>query len=74
MTTRLPLSTLVSMHVGVEKLFTYFDSLPKPWTDEQWKVRHDMIAVRSYLDTYVKLALAGESMEIVNTDVKTTGE
>jgi len=74
MTTRLPLSTLVAMHVEVEKLFSQWDALPKPWSSEQWQLRHDMTIPRSYLKTYVTLALAGESIEIVNTDVKTTGE
>jgi hypothetical protein len=74
MTTRLPLSTLVAMHVEVEKLFAKWDAMPKPWSAEQFQMRFDMIDTRSYLRSYVNFALAGESIEIVNTDVKTTGE
>ena len=74
MSIQLPLSTLVEMHVQVEKLFAQWDALPKPWTNEQWQLRHDMCVTRSYLKTYVTLALAGESMEIVNPAVTVTGE
>jgi len=74
MSIHMPLSTLVEMHVQVEKLFSQWDALPKPWSSEQWQLRHDMTIPRSYLKTYVTLALAGESMEINTTDVKTAGE
>jgi hypothetical protein len=74
MSTQLPLSTLVEMHVQVEKLFSQWDALPKPWSPEQWQLRHDMCVTRSYLKTYVTLALVGESMEIVNPAVTVTGE
>jgi hypothetical protein len=74
MSIHMPLSTLVEMHVQVEKLFSQWDALPKPWSSEQWQLRHDMTVTRSYLKTYVTLALAGESMEIVSPDVTTTGE
>ena len=74
MSTQLPLSTLVEMHVQVEKLFAQWDAMPKPWSNEQWQLRHDMCGTRSYLKTYVTLALAGESMEIYTTAVTTTGE
>jgi hypothetical protein len=74
MSIHMPLSTLVEMHVQVEKLFSQWDALPKPWSPEQWQLRHDMTIPRSYLKTYVGLALAGESMEIVSPDVKTSGE
>jgi len=74
MSIHMPLLTLVAMHVEVEKLFSQWDALPKPWSSEQWQLRHDMTIPRSYLKTYVTLALAGERIEIVNTDVKTSGE
>lgn len=65
MTIQIPLSSLIEMHVEVEKLFSKWDSLPHPWTPEQFNLRSDMMTTKVRLKTLVAVATAGQNVEVV---------
>lgn len=65
MNIQIPLSSLIEMHVEVEKLFSKWDAIPHPWTPEQFNLRSDMLTTKARLKALVAVATANQSIKVV---------
>jgi len=62
--TTISLQQLVDMHTEVEGLFVYFDSFPRPLSDDVFKAKLNMINTRITLKLAVQNATRYVAIEV----------